>query len=155
MTTNNSLNSATNPSCSIFNPAPITAVTGDGTVYTIVYPNAIYNNQAIANLSTGTITFPTGGVYLITGTLVITGTSASNTALLLNAVSTAKTYPLIILGGLVTISSTSRIDLPFSQMIHASASDTMTMQLQVTGTLKGIAISTNNSLQVWKMAGSS
>lgn len=59
---------------------PVTNVTGDGTAYTVVFTNVIYNITSSYNNATGVFTAPVDGKYLITFSLMITGLTASHTS---------------------------------------------------------------------------
>jgi len=58
---------------------PASNVTGDGTAYTVIFTNEIYDTTGSYNPATGIFTAPIAGKYLINFAVMMTGLTASHT----------------------------------------------------------------------------
>ena len=151
MATNNSTNIMTNPSCSVYVGSQINNVTGNGTNYQIIFDTSTFNNQSIANLTTGVITFPDTGIYLLGGTIDCLGLGALHTSIQLTAVTTTKTYSLQLMGNPLSLSLSGELIINYFQIISVNLGNTLSIKLAVTGTGLTVDIGANSSLQVWKL----
>jgi len=151
MATNDALNLMSNPSCSIYVGSQINNITGNGTNYQIAFDTSLINNQSIANLSTGLITFPKDGIYLIGGSISVLGLGALHTSIQLNAVTTLKTYPLMLLGNPLSLSLSGAMIINYFQMVKANSGNTLSINFAVAGTGLTVDIGVDSSLQVWKV----
>lgn len=66
------------PAFSAYVSAPIANVTGDGTVYTIIYDTVLYDQASNYNNATGIFTAPVTGIYLFTVSYFLTGLGVAN-----------------------------------------------------------------------------
>lgn len=64
--------------CHAYNISSLDNVTGDGTVYTIIYPNERFDSDGDYNTGTGVYTVATTGYYSISLNLIINGINTAN-----------------------------------------------------------------------------
>ncbi len=104
----------------------ITNVTGDNTVYTVIFDNEVFDQNADFNLGTSTFTAPVTGKYQICFAILLTGGTAISSA---NArvVTTNRTY-----NNTATLSpgSTSACSVNISILADMTAADTATFTIQ-------------------------
>ena len=85
-----SLSPLTSPSF-MASPTSSAAVTGDGTVYTLVATNIIWNNGGVFD-GTSTFTAPVAGFYLFDYSIALNGILPAHTVMEVNLVTTAQTF---------------------------------------------------------------
>lgn len=149
MATNNAINQiGVLPSFSAYSAVDQSNVTGDTTVYSVIFPNIIYNTTSSFD-GTSTFTAPLSGTYLFNVGLFYTGFTALNTpgSGLVTLVTTGKNYILDSWAfgyGLwlppITYEATR------SQICKLSAGDTVSVTLSVSqGGAKTIGITGQTS----------
>lgn len=70
-----------------------TDVTGDGTVYTVLFQDSLYLQQGV--FTSPTFTAPVTGKYYFNFDITASGTLAAHTTYTINLVTTANTFPLV------------------------------------------------------------
>lgn len=111
------------------------SVTGDGTVYTIVFNATLFDQNSNFNTSTGTFTAPVTGKYQINVTILGQSLTTAMTATVV-LVTTAHSYiPLNNTGAF-----TGNNSYVFSLLVPMSASDTMTVTFQASGGSKVVSV---------------
>ena len=110
--------------------AAVTNVTGNGTLYTIVYGTEVYDQSA--DFATSTFTAPITGVYTLGGILYLGGITSSATTLNLRVITSNRTYTVqnVDLQGIV---ASAEAAVPWSVEIDMDASDTATVAVRVSG----------------------
>ena len=105
-------------------------MTGNGTLYTIVYGTEVYDQSA--DFATSTFTAPITGVYTLGGILYLGGITSSATTLNLRVITSNRTYTVqnVDLQGIV---ASAEAAVPWSVEIDMDASDTATVAVRVSG----------------------
>lgn len=121
--------------------ANIASVTGDGTQYTVLFDTTTLDSASAFNTSTGVYTFPYTGLWLITGTLFIYNLNASHTQLYFDLDTTTGGHGLIIANpyAMSAVGSTE-LQINYSTMIQASATNTASLLVEVTGGTKSVGV---------------
>lgn len=119
-------------------PATTANVTGDGTVYTIVFTSEQYDQGNIFNGST-TCTAPVTGKYLFTCTPSMAGLTASHTDAVLNLVTTAATYSFWELSAAGARTNSNGLRLSGAIVVPMTAADTATLTMQVSNGTKVVS----------------
>jgi C1q domain len=70
--------------------APLTNVTGDGTIYQLVWPNIVFNNGS--GFNGGSFIAPVAGLYLFSATVSIEGITSAHTAKYVSLVTNSGVY---------------------------------------------------------------
>lgn len=112
-------------------------VTGDGTVYTIIFNVERYDQNADFNTTTGTFTAPVTGKYLFVCELGLEQLGAAHTSLELNLVTSDYTFGLSQLNPGVIISG-SDLALTTAAYGDMDATDTATITVTVSGSTKTV-----------------
>lgn len=136
-------NRATNssqPLASYYLGTTVSNVTGDGTVYTILFDTVAINQGTILNTSTGIVTASVTGNYLLTGSVALTNLSVANTAGIIDIVSTAKTYETGACNyGLIRDVNNNLLQ-SFSKILPMTAGDTLKITIKVSGGTKIVGV---------------
>jgi hypothetical protein len=109
-----------------------TNVTGDTTVYTIVWDNEIKDQGA--DFATNTFTAPITGSYLLGATVIYSGAVADNTDGTLTIVTSNRNYSCYINDITALVDHTLQVNV----LADMDANDTAYVTLKVNGTTKGI-----------------
>lgn len=107
----------------------VSNVTGDGTVYTLIYDTEVFDRNSDFNLGTSTFTAPVTGLYFL-GYETLVGGGTSITVAQGKIATTARTYQrggTVLLGG--TITSFTTMDCVLADM---TAGDTATITVEST-----------------------
>lgn len=117
----------------------ITNVTGDGTVYTVVFGSTTKNFYACYNGST-TFTAPESAFYIVNGIVGISNIGVAHTVGSINLVSSLKTYagPNFNPFTASAVGGTGRF--PFCDLIYLLAGETVTVTLTISGSTKTITV---------------
>jgi hypothetical protein len=117
----------------------ITDVTGDGTLYTIVFDTEVYDQNADYNNSTGIFTAPVTGRYNFSSTVGVSGLLVGHTRelLLFNASNRAVRF---IDMAPFTISTGTTLILTGSTYIDMDAADTIAIVVFISGSTKTVDI---------------
>jgi len=135
----NRLTMASQPSCLVAMASTVASVTGDGTVYTIIFDTSIYDQNSNFSLSGGTFTAPIAGIYLFTLNATFTGLVVGNTTGSVivdngNVPFETEFNPVAsAVGGVATFSITSCCIL--------AANQTFTPKVSISGGTKSVGIS--------------
>lgn len=120
----------------------LTDVTGDNTIYTVVWGTEIKDQGG--NFSSTTFTAPVAGTYLLGASVGLTGLTSSHTSLVLTLVTTGRSYrgpgvhPYAVLP--VGEEETQQI----VRIVDMAANDTATVTLTVTNGTKVVDIVTSS-----------
>ncbi len=108
----------------------ITNVTGDGTEYTVIFDNEVYDQNADFNLGTSTFTAPVTGRYFLQFSILVTGGTVIGAA---NAriVTSNRTYNNTMI---LSPGSTSACSMNMSVLADMDAADTATFTTATTDT---------------------
>lgn len=110
----------------------ISNVTGDGTVYTVVFGSSTFNIGSDYDDST-TYTAPIDGKYLFKSKIHATGASTSNTLLTLAFVTTSQTYTLVRVDPAGWVSTGGTVGIDMDLFVELSAGDTVEVDLTMSG----------------------
>lgn len=131
--------SSERPVFSVYLGTPVSAVTGDGTQYQIIYDTALVNVGSVYNLSTGIFTAPIAGNYCFSYTPMLEGVDGTNGVIQLIIIVTAFTFQAsyhnaanIVDGGFGTAEGHC--------VVPMAVSDTCTFNLLVDGISKNVGL---------------
>jgi hypothetical protein len=119
--------------------ATIPNVTGDGTVYTIIYGSTINNVGGVFNVGNGRFTAPVTGNYLLSATVSVSGIGAGHTASVCLIVTTTASYlfgavnPVPIVVGGQTVFNNSVI-------AFMNAGDNAAVAIQTSNSTKTVSV---------------
>lgn len=119
----------------------ISSVTGDGTIYNVVFNTQIYDQGS--NFSSATFTAPVTGKYLICGNVNMYNLGAAHTQAIVTIATTANGYTTSYINSATArelASGNNILGIPFSIIVPMSTNDTATIQLAVTGSTKTVNI---------------
>ena len=151
MTNNNSFNSSTLNRCYVYNSSNITGITGNGSSYQIVFNTATYNVGSMPNLSTGLVTITIPGIYIIGGSLGISGINLMNASLVLTAVATNGNHVLFNQNPL-NINVGGNLTVNYFTMLPFSGGETLYFSLMSSGNpTPNITINANSNLSVYNI----
>ena len=108
-----------------------TNVTGDGTLYTVIFNTEVYDQNADYNNATGTFTAPISGRYMINASAYFSGLGAGNTTCNLRVVTTDFTYISYYQAGLCRVGTTSVMHA--SIFANLDATDTASIIISAAG----------------------
>ena len=114
-----------------------TNITGDGTVYTVLYATEVFDQNS--DFANPTFTAPVAGKYLCTGGVLYTGQDTTQTALQLRLVTSNRTILVIQLQD-DQIEAANQTVINFAILTDFDAADTATITFTCTGTNKTIDI---------------
>ena len=112
-------------------------VTGDGTVYTIIYDTSNFDTTSSFNLGTGTFTAPSTGYYFFTLNISTQNVGAAHTVGVANIGSGLATLQFNPFG---QADSTGRGTMAVNNLVHMNSGDTLQTSLQISGGTKTISI---------------
>lgn len=121
------------------NPA-VTNVTGDGTTYTILYNNEVFDQSSSFDTTTGTFTAPITGKYTFHAVYEVTQTAAANQNSIFDLVTSNRGYELSVLNPSVATSALGFLSAGASVIADMDAADTATTTLQITGGAKVVDV---------------
>ena len=129
------------PAFNMYVLSNITNVTGDGTVYTIIYQGVTFDHQNNVTLASGKFTAPVTGKYQFLCNTKLLQSSVVATTVLYTLVTTNRSYNLYDISETALHSSLSNGPVMNAGVIaNMTAGDTATVTLQVSGTTKTIGI---------------
>lgn len=128
------------PAFLALNGAGATDVTGDNTVYTVQWPTEVFDRAG--NFASNTFTAPVTGLYAFTVQVFLRQIGAAHTNIIINLVTTARSYQYTVVQGAQLYSS---ICLPISVLANMTANDTATVTIQVNGSTKTVDVDNNNN----------
>ena len=137
-TLGNQLNS-TRCCFSAYLSSSVSNVTGDGTVYTIVYNGTVFDQGSNFNTSSGVFTAPVTGKYLFT----VAVDSADNSAYTncnLKVVTTARTYTPLANFNIGAVTGSASVSFNGSVLADMTANDTAKVTWTVSGSTKSIGV---------------
>jgi hypothetical protein len=113
-------------------------VTGDGTVYTVLFASERFDQNS--NYSSPNFTAPVTGKYLLMTTVGLTGLTASHTSGIIQIVTTSKTYGSLDINIGAIRSASNNGQLNFYCIANMSASDTAEVRVIVSNGAKVVGI---------------
>lgn len=149
MPLNNAINNILQLECSAYVGSQINNVTGNGTNYQVVFNTALSGapNTGILNLSTGLITFPRKGTYIVSGAIESVGLAVGLTQLSITVNSTLKNY-ISELSSPISIAIGGRLVRNFSAIVFANAGNTGSVVLNGAGLLQVVGVGVNSNIQI-------
>lgn len=115
-------------------------VTGDGTVYTVVWNATDLNVGTIFNTSTGTFTAPVTGNYMIGGIIELGGLLVAHTNVTIIVIAATHNY-LVTFVNPFAFSSSNTLCISFGPILAPmAATNTATVTVQVTGGTKVVDV---------------
>ena len=132
--------------------APITDVTGDGTVYgPVIFDSELYDYSNGYNTGTGNFTAGVTGRYYLGGCLYLAELTASHTVILIQIVTSNRTYRVFDSTTAIRDTASNIISYPFSIFADMDAADTASVQLTVSNGTKVVDVSgaAATSMQSW------
>ena len=122
------ISAAVQPLFSAFKTAQTDNVTGDGTVYTVIFNSEIFDQNSNYNNATGVFTAPVTGKYLFTCAILLSGCGAAHTLANMQIASSNRTYvsfysnpAATAASGFVQLQSTIIADMDTSDTISFAA----------------------------------
>ena len=119
-------------------------VTGDGTVYTIVYGSEVFDQGA--DFSSTTFTAPVTGRYQVSGQVMLSNMASGHTTASINVVTSNRSY--LQQFNPYAISSGTLAPMPFSAIVDMDAADTITVTAAVSGGAKTVYVNQNTDTDV-------
>lgn len=116
----------------------INNVTGDGTGYTVVFGNSVFDQNSNYNTGTGVFTAPVTGKYHFSSSILIGGIVAQTLGEI-NLVTTAYTYLGSYLS-LAAISASGNLGLSVNVYANMTAGDTASVQVISSGSTKTVNV---------------
>jgi len=113
--------------------------TGDGTAFTVIFDSEIFDQNADFD-GTSTFTASVTGRYLVCFTVQLEEVGAGHTTIQVNIVTTNRSYEFV-LGGGNSIDASGSINISGSKIVDMTATDTLTITIQVSGGAKTVDIS--------------
>jgi hypothetical protein len=124
----------------------INNVTGDATVYTIIFDSTKFDQNSNFNTSTGVFTAPVTGRYLVTTFVTLGSLSALHTGLTFVLVTTTTNYGLVqSLNPGVIRDTGNNLTVTSSIVVPLSATNTAQLNMGVSGSTKTVGILGNAS----------
>jgi len=126
--------------------ADINNVTGDGTVYNVIFDTDVQDNTSMYNHTTGVFTVPVTGFYMVSGTVGLKGlVSSTNTYAIMTildntssiAISSNQLNPVASSFGTSSINNVG--------VYYLTATHAIIIQVQVTGGTKVVGVDANSS----------
>lgn len=124
-----------------YNSTLRSAVTGDGTVYTIPFNNTVFDQNSDFNTTTGTFTAPVTGRYSLTASILLTGLTAAVTSALMSIATSNRTYQLFDFAGGTTRDNNNNCIMNCSVLADMDAADVANITVVGGGTTKVISVS--------------
>jgi hypothetical protein len=138
-----STSAATSAFSSYITSPGVSNVTGDGTVYTVIFDNVYFDLNSDFNTGTGTFTAPATGIYAFQTQLAITNAGAAHTEAQLTITVGVNTYETFLnpfaiqgVGTAATMTCTT--------VAHMTSGDTATVQIEVSGSTKTVGLFSNS-----------
>lgn len=142
VTTGGSINYPLQPCVFAYLASTASNVTGDGTIYTVLWDTELFDQGSNFNTGTSTFTAPVTGKYMVTIATQLLQLTASHTLIeskIVVAGTSANTYTLFSLSGTARDSNNNLI-ITNSLLIPMTATDTLTTTMQATGGTKVVDI---------------
>lgn len=117
-----------------------TDVTGDGTEYTIIWDTEILDQGSNYDNTTGILTFPVAGNYLIMATIQLIDLAALHNTSQCRLVTTARSYYFGELNPGIVRNGSNRYTIQTARYVTASAGNTCFVNATVGGSTKTVDI---------------
>lgn len=123
-----------------YNSATDTSVTGDGTVYTIIFDTVITDQNSDYNNSTGTFTAPVTGKYEFGAWALLTSLGAGHSAVYMEITTTGNTFRTSAMTGAGTRDSGNNLGVSSKVICPMSATDTCVIKVFASGSTKTVGV---------------
>jgi hypothetical protein len=122
-----------------------TDVTGDGTVYTVIFDTSIADQASNYNTSTGVFTVPTAGIYRVSGCITVTGLTSSFVNMQGEIVGATSSNTFIFgvqnPGAMFSqVLGPSYLLVPFCALVKYSLNEQVSITISVGGSTKSIGL---------------
>lgn len=139
------INEPLQPTFGAYQSPTVANATGDGTVYTIIFNSALYDQASNFNATTGTFTAPAKGIYTLASSVTLNTLGAGHTTGLLQIVTTNRTYTLYD-GNIGAARDAANIaTISGCVLADMSAGDTATVTITISGSTKTVGIQQSSS----------
>ena len=128
------------PSVLAYVGSTILNVTGDSTAYTVIFGSEITDNRGAFNTGTGTWTCPNTGKYAVSIWMILAGVVAGHAVGSLKTVTSNRSYQLTQPSPEAVVDANGQVGISWSGVIDMDASDTLSVQVTVTGGTKVVDI---------------
>jgi len=125
--------------------------TGDGTAVNLVCDQVLANQNSVYDNSTGQMTSVGSANYMFQGNICLSGLTILHTSVLVELVTSARTYNVADFQGLSLNSSVYQIN--FAQVAFLSADETAFVRVTVDGSFKTVDILGNSTISRTNFAG--
>ncbi len=120
--------------------ASTTNSTGDGTVYTVPWDSAVYDQVSNFNTGTGTFTAPVTGKYMFNIMVLIQNLLITHTAATMILVTTSKSYQMTFVSPGKVFDANQNCSLTGGVLADMSGGDTATVTITVGGSTKTVGV---------------
>ena len=121
----------------------VSSVTGDGTLYTIIFNNETYD--ICSNFDgTSTFTAPVSGTYLFSILIDVTNVASGNTACAVYLTTSNRDFSIDYSNWYVSITSNEKVK-SFSFLAYLDSADTAIVKIKFSNGAKGVNITTSTS----------
>lgn len=124
---------------------PTGNVTGDGTVYTVIFDQISWQQGANYNTGTGTYTVPITGVYTISGIITLSGLTSSHTSAELKITGSGGALTRQVLNPTAIKDGSTNATMNFSASAYYAASATIYITISVSGGTKVVSVLQDSS----------
>jgi len=118
----------------------VSNVTGDGTLYTLLWDTAVFDQTSSYNPATGFFTAPVNGFYVFSAFFLVTGLTASFTGLNAYIYTTSRNYLTTLLNPANSFSGNQYLVHVPATICQMSAGDTASIRFSVGASTKTIGI---------------
>jgi len=132
-----------NAMCQAYVDVTLADVTGDGTAYTIIFDNTIFDIGSNFNTTTGTFTTPVAGKYFISASITLAGLLVTHTTCLLRIDSTTNINSTF--NPFVFADAAGQATYCISGIVSVAASTALNILVQVSGGTKVVDILQDNN----------
>ncbi len=128
------------PAFLVTRTASTTNVTGDGTVYTVPWNSAVYDQASNFNTGTGTFTAPVTGKYMFNLMVLIQNILVAHTTATMILVTTSKSYQMTFMSPGKVFDANQNCSLTGGVLADMTAGDTATVTVTVGGSTKTVGV---------------
>ncbi len=123
----------------------VASVTGDGTVYTLLYDSVITDQNSNYNSGTGVFTAPIAGKYLLFTTVTLSSLGALHTTAQMNITLVGVTNQFFNINPAAGKDASNLFSITNSTILSMTAAQTAKVTMAVSGSTKTVGIHGNNT----------